>query len=115
MLWDTELIAKLLRLYKENRLLWDHKHHNYSNITLRHETLQGIKDELAIPISPPDIHRKYKTMRAAYQVEMRNINAAKLRGFFYKPTLHWFEMFHQFMEDINDIKVILTYYCYRLT
>lgn len=107
MLWSTDSIQQLLNLYLEHRLLWDTKHKAFNDKTARENALQQIAEQLEIPnVTAEDISRKYRSMRAAYRVELRNIKTAKLRGFFYKPTLHWFAIFKQFMADMEEIKVM---------
>lgn len=108
MLWSTESIQRLLNLYLEQRVLWDNKNPGYVDKTAREKALQEIADNVGLPnVTAEDINRKYRSMRAAYRVEVRNINTAKVRGFFYKPTLHWFEIFKQYMKDIDEIKVVI--------
>jgi hypothetical protein len=109
MIWTLETIESVLELYKEHNVLWDPKDPSHLDKLAREEAFQQIADELDLPISGKDIHRKLKTMRAAYQVELRNISTANLRGFFYKPTLKWFGVYKNIMGEVDHLKVRLVF------
>ncbi|XP_028171718.1 uncharacterized protein LOC114361013 [Ostrinia furnacalis] len=107
MIWNTDSIQKLLDLCLKQPVLWDPKHSHYGDKVAREKAHQIIAEQMDVPnITAEDINRKYRSMRAAYRVEVRNINTAKIRGFFYKPTLHWFSIFKQYMKQIEDRKKV---------
>ncbi|XP_063824588.1 uncharacterized protein LOC135074224 [Ostrinia nubilalis] len=105
MIWDTYSIQQLLDLYLHQPVLWNKKHSDYGDKKLREAALQAIVDQMDRNLTVEDINRKYRSLKAAYRIEVRNINTAKVRGFFYKPTLHWFSIFKQHAKQMEDRKI----------
>lgn len=100
------MLQNVLEMYKDNRILWDNGHPDYGHKGARDEVMQVIASSLDIPnVTAADVMRKLRTMRAAYRVEIRNINTAKVRGFFYKPTLKWFNAYRNCMTEIDAMKL----------
>ncbi|KAL4705964.1 hypothetical protein ACJJTC_019319 [Scirpophaga incertulas] len=103
--WGMDTLELMLDLYKQQRILWDNKHPQYNHKGSKDEMFKFIASRLKMTnVTGVDVARKIRTMRAAYLVETRNIEAARSQGFYYNPTLPWFPIYKKVHEEIELLK-----------
>lgn len=97
-------IVTLLKLYRKNELLWNHKHSLYSNKQKRLEALEAIRvriDEKSID----EVRRRLKVIRDTYNIEKNRINGSKKSGVAtYHTKLPWYKTADEFLSRCEPRK-----------
>ncbi|XP_060801874.1 uncharacterized protein LOC132902084 [Amyelois transitella] len=100
--WTPQRLQQLFALLSENyEGLFDSSSTN-SHRKLNKNTIKKIAEQLNISVD--DLRHKYFNINNAYNTEVKKIEAAKKQGFFYRPTLHWFNEYKEVMEKFESIK-----------
>lgn len=72
-IWTTEKTLELIKLYKENPILWDIHHLKYSNRMKRNLTLERMSKQLNVQLD--HIRLKINCLRATFRAEQRKIHS----------------------------------------